>query len=588
MQVVAFVSEMPGSGKTVLAGHIAAQAEAEGLGPVVLLDGDAAGGLSRWWRDRRAATPILGTWDHSFTASGLAQLSRLGVKLVVIDTPSDCSEIREQAVSLADLVVIPTRPSPEDLKVAGATVDMVESIGTPFVFLINHARDDAEMPAEAVFALAQYGTVCPVIFPRREGFSQCQRDGRTVMELDPDSPCSEDIGRLWNYLADHLGRNAISHEVITVPETVGVKSGSLIDLAHDKSKRGRAALVTAITQLYDGQGQFLTAQNREIITDIIVQLIKEVEASVRRSLADHFAERSDAPEDLLIALANDDIEVAHPVLLKSEALYDAELIEIVQHRTMEHQLAIAMRPLVSEGVSDALVETGNDKVVTTLLENDGARISETTMEQLVEASRHKQSYQQPLVQRHDLPSRLAKKLYWAVSAALRGHILENFDIDPDRLDDSIEVSVADAMAKDEEVTRRRQAQTEPHETTDDSDHELIRILRQGDVGRFLHEFTKLTRLRINLVRRILFEAGGECLAGVCKAVGLDQYTFITIFIHFRQGRLGDKQVESDELSRAVCFYDQVEIDAARALVRHMKRDPDYLNALRQIGQAATH
>ncbi len=66
MRVLAFVSEMPGSGKTVLAGHVAAQAAAEGIGPVVLFDGDpakgAAGGseggsaggsergLTAWWR----------------------------------------------------------------------------------------------------------------------------------------------------------------------------------------------------------------------------------------------------------------------------------------------------------------------------------------------------------------------------------------------------------------------------------------------------------------------------------------------------------------------------------------------------------
>ena len=52
------------------------------------------------------------------------------------------------------------------------------------------------------------------------------------------------------------------------------------------------------------------------------------------------------------------------------------------------------------------------------------------------------------------------------------------------------------------------------------------------------------------------------------------------------GRLGDGQVEADEMSRAVRSYDQIEMDAAKALVLHMKRDPEYLNALRQIGQAA--
>ncbi len=374
---------------------------------------------------------------------------------------------------------------------------------------------------------------------------------------------------------------------MTVPETVGIEYKALIDLAHDKSKQGRAALVTSITQLYDGQGHGLTAQDREMMTDIIVRLIKDVEASVRRTLADHFAERSDAPVDLVIALANDDIEVAHPVLLKSEILHDAELIEIVRHRTMEHQVAIALRPIVSERVSDALVETGNDKVVTTLLENDGARISETAMEQLVEASRDKQSYLQPLVQRHDLSSRLAKKLYWGVSAAMRGHIVKNFDIDPERLDDTIEIAVADAITKSEEETRRRQAQSEPHDTTNNPDHALVRYLRQGDIGQFLHEFAKLTRLRIYLIRRILFEEGGECLACVCKAVGLDKHDFVTILMQIRQGRLGDKQVEADELSRAVCFYDQVDMDAARALVRRMQRDPEYLNALRLVDRAAT-
>ncbi len=77
------------------------------------------------------------------------------------------------------------------------------------------------------------------------------------------------------------------------------------------------------------------------------------------------------------------------------------------------------------------------------------------------------------------------------------------------------------------------------------------------------------------------------MASVCKAVGLEMHTFLTIFMRFRQGRLGDKRVEADELSRAMCFYDQVEMDAARALERHMKRDPDYLNARKLVDRVAT-
>ncbi len=214
MRVVAFVSEMPGSGKTALAGHVAAQAEAEGVGPVVLLDGDPAGDLSHWWRDRDAtASPILGAWDRTISAEGFKRLAKGGVKLVVIDTPSGRSAMAEQAVALADIVVIPTRPNPKDLEVAGVVVDMVEAHGTPFVFLINHANDNDEMPTAAVIALAQHGTVCPVILPQRGDFSACQHSGRTVMELDPDSPSSEDMARLWDYLTDHMCRVALSAKV---------------------------------------------------------------------------------------------------------------------------------------------------------------------------------------------------------------------------------------------------------------------------------------------------------------------------------------------------------------------------------------
>ena len=140
------------------------------------------------------------------------------------------------------------------------------------------------------------------------------------------------------------------------------------------------------------------------MVDIIRRLIHQVEISVRRVLAQRLAERPDAPADLVLTLANDEIEVAHPILLKSEVLRDPELIEIVQHRTMEHQVAIAMRPKVSEPVSDALVETKNERAITTLLSNQNAMISNRTMGHLVEQSAQIPNYQAPLINRQDRKS----------------------------------------------------------------------------------------------------------------------------------------------------------------------------------------
>jgi uncharacterized protein (DUF2336 family) len=362
----------------------------------------------------------------------------------------------------------------------------------------------------------------------------------------------------------------------------------LVRLARDKSQKSRSILVAAINDLYSDEEELLTEQDRAIMIDIIRQLIHEVEASVRCTLARHLAERADAPEDLVVTLANDEIEVAHPILVKSEVLKDPELIEIVQHRTMEHQVAIATRPKISERVSDALVETDNQEVITALLSNSSASISNSAMSHLVEQCDGVIGYQEPLVRRHDLSAELAKKLYWAVSAALRTHIVANHDLDPADIDEAMEAAVNDAMGKKTSPGARQDGTRESTTHITEHDLQVLRgLLRKGEVSMFLDKFTSLSKLRLTLVRRLLFEPGGEGLAIACKGIGLDKATFVSIFIRFRQGRLGDKEVEAEELSRALSFFNQTSLEAARALMRRWQRDPDYLNALRQIERAGT-
>lgn len=363
---------------------------------------------------------------------------------------------------------------------------------------------------------------------------------------------------------------------------------ALVRLARDKSQQSRSTLVAAINDLYSDEEKLLTEQDRAIMVDIIRQLIHEVEVSVRRTLAERLAGQPDAPLDLVVTLANDEIEVAHPILLKSEVLKDPELIEIVQFRTMEHQVAIATRPNISERVSDVLVKTNNEEVITTLLTNDGASISNSAMGHLVEQCGRVIAYQGPLVRRHDLSVDLSKKLYWAVSAALRKHIIANFDLDPTDIDEAMEAAVNDAMGNKTNPVPRHGASRKSTGPISKRDLQaLIGLLRKGEIPMFLDKFTSLSKLRLTLVRRLLFEPGGEGLAIACKGIGLDKATFVSIFIRFRQGRLGDKEVEAEELSRALSFFSQTSPDTARALMRRWQRDPGYLNALRQVEQTGS-
>src|SRR5690349_8722667 len=116
----------------------------------------------------------------------------------------------------------------------------------------------------------------------------------------------------------------------------------LLELARDKTVAGRRALVATVTDLFLGSGELLNDRERALMTEILRHLIHDVEVEVRSALAERLSSERSAPRELVLALANAEAEVAHPILLHSEVLQDPDLIEIIHHRTLEHQLAISM------------------------------------------------------------------------------------------------------------------------------------------------------------------------------------------------------------------------------------------------------
>jgi len=206
MRVIAFASQKGGSGKTTLAGHVAVEAERGGAGPVAIIDMDPQGSLSDWWHARPAETPQLAQTAVSRLAEDIRKMRDLGIGLVIFDTPPAITATIEQVVRVSDLVVIPTRPSPHDLRAAGATVDLVEAQGKPLVFVINGASPPSSLTAEAAIALSQHGTVAPVTIYQRDEYAASMIDGRTVMEIPGAADSAAEIVDLWDYLNERLAR----------------------------------------------------------------------------------------------------------------------------------------------------------------------------------------------------------------------------------------------------------------------------------------------------------------------------------------------------------------------------------------------
>ena len=213
---MALASQKGGSGKTTLSGHLAVQAQRAGAGPVVLIDIDPQGSLADWWNEREDELPAFAQTTVARLAGDLQALREQGFKLAVIDTPPAITLAIQSVISVAELIVVPTRPSPHDLRAVGATVDLCERSGKPLLFVVNAATPKTRIAAEAAIALSQHGTVAPVMLHHRVDFAASMIDGRTVMEVDPSGRSAQEVTALWSYISDRLEKSA-RRTVFSVP-----------------------------------------------------------------------------------------------------------------------------------------------------------------------------------------------------------------------------------------------------------------------------------------------------------------------------------------------------------------------------------
>ncbi len=208
MKIIAIAAQKGGSGKTTLAAHMSVQAHLAGDSPVAMIDTDPQGSLTAWHQEREDPAPVFAQALMARLEEQLAELRTGGVKYAFIDTPPAITSTIGHVIKFADLVVIPTRPSPHDLRAAGVTVDIAERLGKPLIFVINGAHPRARITTQAALALSQHGPVAPVVIHQRTDFSASMIDGRTVMELPRHSRSPGEIGQLWDYVKDRVDASA--------------------------------------------------------------------------------------------------------------------------------------------------------------------------------------------------------------------------------------------------------------------------------------------------------------------------------------------------------------------------------------------
>ena len=158
------------------------------------------------------------------------------------------------------------------------------------------------------------------------------------------------------------------------------KFALLLDLAKETSSEKRRDLLRQVTDVFVQDDDARTDKEAELFDEIFTAVSADMEVTVRAELAKKIA-KSNAPLNRTARrLAMSEIEVARPVIEKSRALSEHDILEVIESKGQDHMLAVTKRDDIGERVSSALIDKGEDNVVVSLLENRSARIDRETFE----------------------------------------------------------------------------------------------------------------------------------------------------------------------------------------------------------------
>ncbi|MCB1539147.1 MAG: DUF2336 domain-containing protein [Alphaproteobacteria bacterium] len=376
-----------------------------------------------------------------------------------------------------------------------------------------------------------------------------------------------------------MGIDTINHAGVRTGKRVASLDEMLVDL-HDAQRKyatadaehaglTRQRVVQTVGQILESD---VSERDREMVADILLSLVRQAEKDLRESLSERLCMMEGVPEDLILFLAHDVINVAKPVLRHSPVLTAQDLLYIIQSKPCEYWQSIAQRKLLDDCVVDALVDRNDEATALNLILNDKIALRTRAVEAFSELSKYSDQIAEPLLRRKELPQRLAMELYWHVSGPLRQKITERFGAQKAKID----LAFADAI-EDFQDTAHGVQNPRPSALMQDLAHQygekdritdaiLVQTLRRGQIRFFVALMAQRSGLKTDIVQEIMRQIGGQGMAVACKAMEVKKENFVSIFLLSRSLARGDIAVDALELRKAIKYYDALSADLAASIL----------------------
>ena len=209
MRTIALTTRKGGSGKSTLAIGLAVAAMQDGE-RVFLLETDRQGTVSKWGERRTNAEPgIEPIVDESGLSRSLQLLDTKGYTIAIIDTPAADNNATMAAVRVADLCLIPARPSPVDIEATNPTLAAIRRLDKGFAFVLNQAPAGSYRPSKAAATLNAVGVLALPYIVQRNDHQDALGAGLAVSEYAPGGKAANEIRALWAWVKHKLGDDTL-------------------------------------------------------------------------------------------------------------------------------------------------------------------------------------------------------------------------------------------------------------------------------------------------------------------------------------------------------------------------------------------
>lgn len=337
-----------------------------------------------------------------------------------------------------------------------------------------------------------------------------------------------------------------------------------------KDPTRRVDTLRRLTGLFVDQEPQLQEGHIEIFDEVILRLSRDLEQRARLELSERFSGLDKAPRKVVRSLAFDlDGTIARPVLERSSRLDEDDLVMIARARGQDHLLAISKRSTLSERVTDVLVHRGDEIVVRSVAENEGARFSSEGFVQLVDKAREDGSLQQLLQARGDLPPAQVARLVEIAREHARRNLRDELGHDAESAVDAALAGAASAVAQangsglvtDNFDSAMKAVQRKAAAGAIQED-DVTEWLRVGKVDEALAALAHLASVPIQIVARAYRSPHYDPLLFILRSVRFGWGTFKS-FLTAKTGRVPPPDV----MRGAFEAFQQLSVQTAQRVVR---------------------